>query len=86
MHNIEDREDRFDDGVLSEDNQVMGTYLHGLFDETTMLQHWLRWAGLSDVDVFDYQAFRDQQIDRIADVVEVEMPLSRWLKLLSVER
>ena len=86
LHNIEDREDRFDDGVLSEDNQVMGTYLHGLFDETTMLQHWLRWAGLSDVDVFDYQAFRDQQIDRIADVVEAEMPLSRWLKLLSVER
>ena len=85
LHNVEDAEDRFDDGALSEDGQVMGTYLHGLFDETAMLEHWLHWAGLPNVEVFDYHAFRDAQIDRLADAVEAEMPLDRLLKLLSAE-
>ena len=83
LHNVEDAEDRFDDGSHSEDNQVKGTYLHGLFDETTMLKHWLHWAGLPDVEAFDYHAFRDAQIDRLADVVEAEMSLDQLLKLLS---
>ena len=83
LHNVEDGEDCFDDGALSEDNQVMGTDLHGLFDETAMLRHWLHWAGLPHVEAFDYHVFRDAQIDRIADVVEAEMPLDDLLQLLS---
>ena len=85
LHNVEDHDDRFDDGALSVDNQVMGTYLHGLFDESAMLAHWLQWAGMSSVEAFDYFAFRDNQIERLANVVEAELPLASLLKLLSSE-
>ncbi len=85
LHNVEDHDDRFDDGALSEDNQVMGTYLHGLFDQSTMLEHWLQWAGMSRVDAFDYIEFRDRQIDRLADLVEAEWPLADILASLSSE-
>jgi adenosylcobyric acid synthase len=85
LHNVENHDDRFDDGALSIDNQVMGTYLHGLFDESAMLEHWLQWAGMSTIEPFNYIAFRDNQIERLADVVEAEMSLTSILKLLSSE-
>ena len=83
LRNVENSEDRFDDGALSIDNQVMGTYLHGLFDGPEMLAHWMQWAGMSQVDEFDYHAFRNSQIDRLADAVETELSMKTLLKLLS---
>ena len=83
LRNVEDGEDRFDDGALSVDGQVMGTYLHGLFDQSEMLAHWLGWAGMNQIEDFDYFAFRNNQIDRLADAVEAELPLDTLLQLLS---
>jgi adenosylcobyric acid synthase len=82
LHSLEDAE-RFDDGIINADNTVLGTYLHGLFDSPEMLSHWLRWAGLGQVDEFDYPQFREAQIERLADEVEQCMPLDMLLKLLS---
>jgi adenosylcobyric acid synthase len=76
---------RFDDGVLNADNNVLGTYLHGLFDTPEMLAHWLQWAGLGAVDAFDYPEFREAQIERLADAVEACMPLDQLRDLLSLE-
>jgi adenosylcobyric acid synthase len=75
----------FEDGIINADDNVMGTYLHGLFDQPDMLAHWLRWAGLDRVDVFDYPQFREAQIERLADEVERCMPLQMLLQLMSTE-
>ena len=82
LGSLEDAE-RFDYGIINADNTVLGTYLHGLFDSPEMLSHWLRWAGLGQVDEFDYPKFREAQIERLADEVEQCMPLDMLLKLLS---
>ena len=55
------------DGVISKDNQIMGTYLHGLFDKETALHGLLNWAGLENIKTFDYEALREQEIDRLAN-------------------
>ncbi|QWP78673.1 cobyric acid synthase [Lysobacter sp. K5869] len=58
------------DGALSADGQVLGTYLHGLFDHPQALAALLRWAGLDDAEPLDLRALREQSIDRLADAVE----------------
>lgn len=55
------------DGVISADNQVLGTYLHGLFDSETAMASLLSWAGLEKIQSLDYTSLREQEIDRLAN-------------------
>ncbi|WP_067983468.1 cobyric acid synthase [Neptuniibacter pectenicola] len=73
------------EGARNTDNSVLGTYLHGVFDQPELLAALLGWAGLKDSADFDYPAFRNQQIDRLADAVEAVLPLDRLLSLLALE-
>jgi len=57
------------DGALSEDGQILATYLHGLFDTPDACQALLRWAGLDDAPRADYDARRLASIETLADAV-----------------
>ncbi len=67
------------EGALSADNQIFGTYLHGLFDHAEAIHALLEWAGLKKVKSFDYDARQEQDIDRLADALEQYID---WNKLL----
>ncbi|MCO8168402.1 cobyric acid synthase [Pseudomonas sp. 21LCFQ02] len=58
------------DGAQSADGQVLGTYLHGLFESPAACGALLRWAGLEDVQSVDYHALRERDIERLADLVD----------------
>jgi adenosylcobyric acid synthase len=58
------------DGAQSADGQILGTYLHGLFETPEACSALLRWAGLEDVHQVDYHALRERDIERLADLVE----------------
>lgn len=60
------------DGAISEDNQILCTYLHGLFDNQQACTALLKWAGLDNEDSFDYLALREREIDRVAQMIEAE--------------
>lgn len=62
------------DGMLSADNQIAGTYLHGIFDTSTALDSLLNWAGLKQKEQYDYERERDAQIDRISHALEQAWP------------
>ncbi|NOX43250.1 MAG: cobyric acid synthase [Gammaproteobacteria bacterium] len=64
------------DGAISKDNQVMGTYLHGLFDSSESHHSILKWAGLKEAQIFDYQSIRESEIDRLADSMEEHINFS----------
>lgn len=61
------------DGALSADGQVLGTYLHGLFEGSEACSALLRWAGLRDAQTVDYHALRERDIERLADLVEAHL-------------
>ncbi|RMN87877.1 Cobyric acid synthase [Pseudomonas coronafaciens pv. coronafaciens] len=58
------------DGAQSTDGQILGTYLHGLFESPAACSALLRWAGLENVQSVDYHALRERDIERLADLVE----------------
>ncbi|MFT6387983.1 MAG: adenosylcobyric acid synthase [Cellvibrionaceae bacterium] len=86
----------FYDGAINADNNVIGTYVHGVFDEPEMLKYCLRWAcsgsvnGLSGMeknsfDDFNYKQYKETEINRLADVVEKVISLKSILCLLGLE-
>lgn len=70
------------DGALSADNQVMGTYLHGVFDHPQALQALLQWAGLDQAQQLDYEALREEQLDRLAQSARDHLDMPRLMKIL----
>jgi adenosylcobyric acid synthase len=64
------------DGAISSDNQLLGSYLHGLFDEASACSALLTWAGLEQVETPNYYAQREQGIDLLADTLEQYLDLS----------
>jgi adenosylcobyric acid synthase len=80
----EPRNDFYADGAMNEDQSVAGSYVHGVFDQSTLLAYWLKWAGLEEQSNFDYQAYRESQIERLADAVEQAIPIERWASLLAM--
>ncbi|WP_020410607.1 cobyric acid synthase [Hahella ganghwensis] len=72
------------DGALSEDGMIAGTYWHGLFEHPEALQAWLSWGGLPSSERVDYMAIREQQIERLADVIEASLDLDQLLNMSSI--
>ena len=62
------------DGARSEDDRILGTYLHGLFDHPDACAALLRWAGLrGDHARLDPRLEAEASIERIADAVEAHL-------------
>lgn len=73
------------DGAISEDNLIFATYLHGLFESPAACAALLGWAGLKEVQSFDYHALREADINRVADMVEQHLDTDSLLKLLELQ-
>ncbi|RBH55491.1 MULTISPECIES: cobyric acid synthase [Pseudomonas] len=73
------------DGAQSADGQVLGTYLHGLFESPRACSALLRWAGLAQVQEMDYHALRERDIERLADLVEKHLDTDRLRQLCGLE-
>ena len=69
------------DGAISADNQILCTYLHGLFDNQEACHALLNWAGLDDTESFDYIALREHEIDRVAQMIESETDFSQLARI-----
>jgi len=67
------------DGALSTDGQVLGSYLHGLFEQSAACSALLRWAGLSQPMSVDHAARREQMLNRLADAIEHALDVPRLL-------
>ncbi len=70
------------DGAISSDGQVIGTYLHGLFESTETCYAILRWAGAKELVATDYAATREQNFEYLADIVEQHLDTTRLMSFM----
>ena len=73
------------DGAISDDQQIIGTYIHGLFEQPETCKELLKWAGLKNVENIDYHALREHDLNRLAETVEQHMDTNKLSQLLSLE-
>ena len=74
--------DGTNDGAISKDRQIIGTYFHGLFEEQTACDALLQWAGLEQPQSKNYFQLREQGIDRLADAIEQHLDLTSIMKMI----
>ncbi|WP_191602271.1 cobyric acid synthase [Marinomonas algicola] len=68
------------EGYISADGQIIGSYLHGLFDHPEALLSLLNWAGMKSQSTFDYDIYRNAEIDRLADSCEEHIDIDALLR------
>ena len=76
------RLDGRDDGARSEDGQVQGCYLHGLFEEPDAMQALLRRFGWQGKRHVDYPAHRLAELDRLGDMLQSRLSPAALAALL----
>lgn len=75
------------DGVISQDGLVMGTYLHGVFDNDNFREK------IIDVirekknieagpKAFDFKAFKNEQYDLLAETVEASLDMKKIMEII----
>ena len=70
------------DGARSEDDQILATYLHGLFESAASLTALLAWGGLARPQPLDPAALREAAIERLADACAAHLDLDHIEQLL----
>ena len=69
------------DGAISNDNQILASYVHGLFDSPSALQSLLDWSGAKTTQGFDINEQREQQLERLADAIEESMDMDNVIEI-----
>ena len=69
---------------------VLGTYLHGLFDETDFREALVRWlASKKGIEVggasLSYAAFRESQINKLAEIVRMNLDMDAVYEMMAIE-
>jgi adenosylcobyric acid synthase len=68
------------EGAQSADDQVLATYVHGVFDHPRALAAILDWAGLPGARAVDLNLAREASLDRLADCIEENLDLGSILR------
>ena len=74
-------------GLISEDGQIAGCYLHGLFDQPEALQLFMSWLGYDVSKAPSIEVLEEQAIERVSqacqshlDMVKIKQIVTKWYK------
>ncbi|MDN6296477.1 MAG: cobyric acid synthase [Halomonas sp.] len=72
------------EGTISNDGQVLGTALHGLFEYPDISASVLSQLGLEHAEHVDFDAHRECELKRLADTLEQQLDMDAVLALLKL--
>ncbi len=75
------------DGVIAEDGTVMGTYLHGIFDNDAFREKIIETLRskknlAAGPAAFDFKAFKNEQYDLLAETVEASLDMKKIMEII----
>lgn len=73
-----------EDGCITNNDRVLGTYIHGLFDTPAITKHWLNRIGLSNIELTETHglAARNKEYDLLAEHFEKYVDTEKIFKYL----
>ncbi|MBQ4832814.1 cobyric acid synthase [Pseudoalteromonas sp. MMG010] len=70
------------DGFISDDNAIAGTYLHGLFDEAQAMMQILHWVKPNlAIKPLDINAQREHQLEQLAQMCEQHLDIEQIISI-----
>lgn len=79
------------DGVISQDSKIMGTYIHGLFDNDSFryaLLNYLRdkkgLPSISKVDRFNAKQIKEKEYDKLANLVREKLDMKKIYRICNL--
>jgi adenosylcobyric acid synthase len=77
---------RDEDGCVSADSKIMGTYIHGLFNNPGILKSWFAHIGLNNIDVSHIGGIeaRNREYDLLAEHLQKHVDVERIVKLVKI--
>ncbi|MCF6194648.1 MAG: hypothetical protein L3J46_10000 [Kangiellaceae bacterium] len=72
----------YKDGAKSEDGRMLGTYLHGLFEQARAASSILSWASGDKISAIDWNSVRENELDRLADNIEEHLDMNEISKII----
>ena len=76
---------RYEDGCVVDGSRIMGTYMHGLFDNPDITKRWLKTIGLGNIEVSKTHGFaaKNKEYDLLAEHFGKYIDTERIIESLS---
>jgi adenosylcobyric acid synthase len=81
-----------EDGAISEDGKIFGTYIHGIFDTQSFTEQFLnvirREKGIDECDAsgLTYESFKEQEYDKLAELLEKYLDMDKIYEIVGLEK
>lgn len=80
----------YEDGAINKTGNVMGTYLHGVFDgvnfRETVMNHLRREKGIPEKKAMEYENMREKELDKLADIVRNSLDIDAIYEMMGIKR
>ncbi|MDP4144831.1 MAG: cobyric acid synthase [Bacillota bacterium] len=90
LFNINNNGTEYKDGALNKEKNVMGTYIHGIFDGVDFRQHIINLIrekkGISLKASQVYESLRDRELDRLADIVRKSIDIDYLYSIIELNQ
>lgn len=78
------------DGAVNEKENIMGTYIHGVFDGAAFREYIVnklrRKKGLKEKSSVVYESLREKELDKLADIVRENIDIENIYKIMELKK